>query len=112
MFGVMREVVTLKRPLYGNTDRYGNDAPDWSDDSSFVENVRAFVAPTSANEDDEPGERTTSEFRFVFATSAEVEADWRIEWNDQEFEVVGRPMVFSHMLGRHHVEVVGRIVEG
>lgn len=111
MLSMLSRTVILKRPLYGDTDRYGNDAPRYDDPTSQTE-ARAWIAPTTDTEATDDKQRRVSEVLLYFRSDVEIEADFRVELDGLEYEVVGEPQRFHTPRGLHHIEVSGRLVQG
>lgn len=112
MFGaLMSQRVVLKRPQYGNTDRYGNDAPTFHEQEHWIE-AWAYVQPVNSVEEQADMNRRVSEYTLLVGPQTELEADFRVEVDGRDFEVIGEPQVFRTPRGVHHVEATIRIVEG
>lgn len=112
--GMMVRSATIKRALYGETDRYGNDDPTWSDETSWTD-VSVWIQPVSATEAQDDKERRTTEYRmFLEPLEEPLTAMDRVELDGLEgdYEIIGEPQVFYTPRGAHHVETTLRKVEG
>lgn len=90
-------------------DKYG----DAIDSFSPAEEVAAWVEQTDARESLEGGNRVVSDWLAILPVETNVDAQDRIEYDGDTFEIVGKPMVAAAPAsGDRHIEVRMRLVTG
>lgn len=91
-------------------DRYHNQAVDWAnaDRTTFT----AHVQPVSSTENIDGRDQVTVDLK-AWVTTADWKATDRVEFEDDTYEIVGRPQVWPSPGGTtHHTELALRLVSG
>lgn len=106
-----RHTIKVVRPGK-TTDRYGNEIPDWST-ATRTTVLGCSVQPTFGEEDTMHRDAVQSEYTIYAPAGTDVTAYDRIEWQGKDYEVVGRPSVWSIGMGAvDHVVIHANLWEG